>query len=143
MAKKPILFCWLVAALLVAGAPVAVADDLTGANRFLCSVVTVGRCDIDGCMDDTPDGALVPQFVIIDLGAKLLSTTPASGQNRTTPIETLRREKGLVVLQGLENGRAFSFVIAEKTGSASVAIAREQLVLAVSAMCTPMPAAQK
>lgn len=94
-------------------------------------------------MDDSPDGALVPQFVIIDLGAKLLSTTPASGQNRTTPIESLRREKGLVVLQGLENGRAFSFVIAEKTGSASVAIAREDLVLAVSAMCTPVPPAEK
>ncbi|HQQ75957.1 MAG TPA: hypothetical protein PLB01_01260 [Thermoanaerobaculia bacterium] len=143
MSKKPILFCWLVAALLVAGAPDAVADNLTGTNRFLCSVVTVGRCDIDGCMDDSPDGALVPQFVIIDLGAKLLSTTPASGQNRTTPIESLRREKGLVVLQGLENGRAFSFVIAEKTGSASVAIAREDLVLAVSAMCTPVPPAEK
>lgn len=141
MSKKPILFCWFVAALLAAATP-AIADDLTGANRFLCSVVTVGRCDIDGCMDDTPDGALVPQFVIIDLGTKLLSTTPASGQNRTTPIESLRREKGLVVLQGLENGRAFSFVIAEKTGSASVAIAREELVLAVSAMCTPMPAAK-
>lgn len=141
MSKKPILFCWLVAALLAGGAP-AVADDLTGSSRFLCSVVTVGRCDIDGCTDETPDGVLVPQFVIIDLGTKLLSTTPASGQNRTTPIESLRREKGLVVLQGLENGRAFSFVIAEKTGSASVAIAREELVLAVSAMCTPMPAAK-
>lgn len=36
MSKKPILFCWLVAALLVAGAPDAVADNLTGTNRFLC-----------------------------------------------------------------------------------------------------------
>lgn len=143
MSKKLFAAIGLSALLLVAAAPAAVADDLTGSNRFLCSVVTISRCYIDGCMDDTPDGALVPQFVIIDLGAKLLATTPASGQNRTTPIESLRREKGLIVLQGLENGRAFSFVIAEKTGSASVAIAREDLVLAVSAMCTPMPAAQK
>jgi hypothetical protein len=142
MSNKILTVCWLSVALLIASSPAAVADDLTGASRFLCSVVTVGRCDSDGCTDDTPDGALIPQFVIVDLGAKLLSTTPASGQNRTTPIASLRREGGLVVLQGLENGRAFSFVIAEKSGSASVAIAREELVLAVSAVCTPMPASQ-
>jgi len=127
---------------LVFTAPAAHADDLTGASRFLCSVVSVGRCDVDGCAVDTPEGTLIPQFVIVDLGAKLLSTTPASGENRSTPIESLRREGGLVVLQGLENGRAFSFVVAEKSGSASVAIAREELVLAVSAVCTPLPASR-
>jgi hypothetical protein len=143
MLRKPLNVCWLIAVALLAVSPALLADDLAGANRLLCSVVTVGRCDADGCMDETPDGALIPQFVIVDLGAKLLSTTPASGQNRSTPIESLRREGGLIVLQGLENGRAFSFVISEKTGNASVAIAREELVLAVSAACTPLPAPQK
>jgi hypothetical protein len=140
---RTLLAAGLLTASLVVTAPVAYADDLTGASRFLCSVVSVGRCDLDGCTDDTSDGALVPQFVIVDLGAKLLSTTPASGENRSTPIESLRREGGLVVLQGLQNGRAFSFVIAEKSGNASVAIAREELVLAVSAVCTPLPVSQK
>lgn len=143
MSKTSRTFCGLGIALLIAISPVAVADDLTGANRLLCSVVTVSRCYIDGCVDDTPDGALVPQFVIIDLGAKLVSTTPASGQNRTTPLESVRRQGGLIVLQGLENGRAFSFVIAERSGNASVAIAREDIVLAVSAACTVAPAPQK
>jgi|OpeIllAssembly_1097287.scaffolds.fasta_scaffold32495_2 hypothetical protein len=133
---------WLTVSLVVT-APAARADDLTGASRFLCSVVSVGRCDVDGCTVDTPDGALIPQFVIVDLGTKLLATTAASGQSRSTPIESVRRDAGLVVLQGLENGRAFSFVIGEKSGVASVAIAREELVLAVSAACTPVPASQK
>ncbi|HQR44682.1 MAG TPA: hypothetical protein PK598_01545 [Thermoanaerobaculia bacterium] len=143
MLRKPLNVCWLVALALLAVSPALLADDLAGANRFLCSVVTVGRCDVDGCMDDTPDSALIPQFVIVDLETKLLSTTAASGQNRSTPIESLRREGGLIVLQGLQNGRAFSFVVSEKTGNASVAIAREELVLAVSAACTPLPAPQK
>ncbi len=143
MNKRLFALCCLIAAPLFAGSGAALADDLTGANRFLCSVVSVGRCDIDGCTDDTPEGAVIPQFVIVDLGAKLLSTTPTSGENRSTPIESLRRDGGLVVLQGLQNGRAYSFVISEKSGSASVAIAREELVLAVSAACTPMPASQK
>jgi hypothetical protein len=143
LSRKALAVCLLSVALLIAASPPAVADDLTGTNRFLCSVVTISRCYIDGCLDDTPDGALVPQFVIIDLGAKLVSTTPASGQNRSTPLGSIRREGGLIVLQGLENGRAFSFVIAEKSGNASVAIAREDLVLAVSAACTVALAPQK
>jgi hypothetical protein len=142
MPKKTILGAGLIAALLVAGVPAA-ADGLTGANRFLCSVVTVGRCDVDGCRGDSPEGELIPQFIIVDLGAKLLSTTAASGENRSTPIEFLRREGGLLVLQGLQDGRAFSFVIGEKSGRASLAIAREELVVSVSAACTPAPASQK
>jgi len=120
-------------------APAARADDLSGSNQFLCSAVSVGRCDGGGCEDDTPEGANIPQFVTVDLDAKLLSTTPASGENRSTPIETLRRDGGLIVLQGLQNGRAFSFVIGEKSGRASIAIAREELVLSVFAACTPVP----
>jgi hypothetical protein len=142
MPRKRFTFFCLIAALLLAASPLALADDLTGASRFLCSAVSVGQCDANGCETSTPDDATIPQFVIVDLGAKLLSTTPASGQNRTTPIESLQRESGLIVLQGLQNGRAFSFVIGEKSGAASVAIAREELVLAVSAACTPFSKTQ-
>ncbi len=143
MPRKALTARWLIVVLLLVASPVAVADDLTGVSRVLCSVVTVGRCDVDGCTDDTPGGAVILQFVVVDLGAKLLSTTPASGENRSTPIESVRREGGLIVLQGLQNGRAFSFVIAGKSGNASVAIAREELVLAVSAAWTPLPTSQK
>jgi hypothetical protein len=131
----------LVGSLVLTG-PAARADDLTGASRFLCSAVSVSRCDGDGCDNETTEGANIPQFVTVDLDARLLSTTPTSGENRSTPIETVRREGGLIVLQGLQNGRAFSFVIGEKTGRASVAIAREELVLSVFAACTPVPRSQ-
>jgi len=140
MLRKALTVCSLIVVPLLAASSAALADDLTGASRFLCSTISVGRCDADGCEADTPEGANIPQFVTIDLGAKLVSTTPASGENRSTPLESVRREGGLIVLQGLQNGRAFSFVIGEKSGRASVAIAREELVLAVSAACTPLPA---
>jgi hypothetical protein len=138
MLRTSLVATLLLSPLLVA-APSGRADDLTGSSRFLCSAVSVGRCDGGGCENDTPEGANIPQFVTVDLDAKLLSTTPASGENRSTPIETLRRDGDLIVLQGLQNGRAFSFVIGEKSGRASIAIAREELVLSVFAACTPVP----
>ena len=75
----------------------------------------------------------------MDLAAKTLSTTAASGENRSTPIKNLEREEGMIILQGYENGRAFSFVIAEEDGMASIAVARDGLSVAVFGACTPMP----
>ena len=129
-----------IALVLVSAAPLA-ADDLTGADRFLCTAAQVTACYDDGeCLTLPPWELNVPQFIEVDLEARTLSTTKASGQNRSTPIANLEREKGQIVLQGYENGRAFSFLITEKTGMASIAVAREGLGVSIFGACTPMPA---
>ena len=118
----------------------AAADDLTGAERFLCSAAQVTACYDDGeCLTLPPWELNVPEFIQVDLGAGTLSTTAASGQDRSTPIKNLEREDGFIVLQGFENGRAFSFLIAEKTGRASIAVARDGLGVSVFGACTPLP----
>lgn len=116
------------------------ADDLTGATRLLCTAVQATGCWMDGnCESDLPWNLNVPQFIEVDLAGKRLSTTKASGENRTTPIEHLKREQGTIVLQGYEGGRAFSFVIVEQTGMTSVAVAAEDRAVVVFGACTPMP----
>jgi len=125
--------------LLLALAP-AQADDLTGADKLVCAAMTVVVCWEDGeCEEGTPSELNVPQFIEIDLKQKRLSTTKASGENRSTPIASLTRAEGEIVLQGQEAGRAFSFVISEETGRASVAVARNGLSVAVFGACTPAP----
>ncbi len=117
----------------------AQADDLSGADRFLCTAVQVTHCTETGeCTTDLPWNLNVPQFIEVDLGAKTLATTKASGENRSTPIAQMYREEGLIVLQGLENGRAFSFMISEQTGAATVAVARQGLAVSVFGACTPL-----
>ncbi len=117
-----------------------VADNLTGATSFLCAAVEVIACYEDGeCLQLPPWELNIPRFIEIDLKAGTLGTTEASGQNRSTPIKNLEREAGQIVLQGSQGGRAFSFLIDEKTGAASIAIAREGLVVAVFSACTSMP----
>ena len=133
---------WLIlaAGLLVLATNVK-ADELTGADRFLCSAAQATVCSIDGsCASEPPWKLDIPQFIEVDLGEKTLSTTEASGENRSTPIKNLERDEGMIVLQGYENGRAFSFVIAEEDGMASIAVARDGLSVAVFGACTPMPA---
>ncbi len=138
--KRPLLISLaLAAALLATGAR---ADDLRGTDQFLCTPVQAMNCLEGGeCAVDVPWNLNMPQFIQVDLGAKRLSTTKASGENRATPILHQSREGGFIVLQGLENGRAFSFAITEETGHVAVAVATEGKVVAVFGACTPMPAA--
>jgi hypothetical protein len=127
-----------------ASAPIASADDLTGQDRILCTAVEVTRCTESGtCSSELPWNLNIPQFIEIDLTAKKFSTTKASGENRSTPIRSLLREEGLLVLQGFEAGRAFSFVIHEESGMVSVAVARDGLTVSIFGACTPIPQPSK
>lgn len=131
----------MLAALALALATAVHADDLTGSDRFLCTAVQATHCTADGaCQTDLPWQLNVPQFIEVDLAARTLATTQASGENRATPIANVSRGDGLIVLQGLENARAFSFMISEQTGLATVAVAREGLGVTVFGACTPLPA---
>lgn len=133
----------LVLALLVLPAAAAVADDLTGQQSVLCTAVQATVCDDTAtCVIENPWDLNIPQFLELNLKDKTVSTTKASGENRSTPIRTLLREDGLIFLQGVEGGRAFSFVIEEKSGLLSAAVAREGKTVSVFGACTPMPAAK-
>ena len=125
-------------ALAVISTPAVLADDVSGAERLLCASIEATRCDLDGCVTSDPVLWNIPQFIVVDLNEKMLRTTEASGENRTTPAEVLRREDGVIVIQGMELGRAFSIVVSEDLGSMSASIAAEDLTVSVFGACTPL-----
>ena len=115
------------------------ADDLTKQDLLLCTAVTAMHCHDDGdCVVDVPWNLNIPQFIQVNLKDKKLSTTKASGENRSTPIRNLVREGGQIFLQGIEGGRAFSFVINEESGLMAVAVAADGRVVSVFGACTPL-----
>jgi hypothetical protein len=116
-----------------------VAEDLTDADQFLCSPIQATRCFPDGdCVTGPPWNWNIPQFIVVDLIGKMLSTTEASPELRTTPIRFNDRADGQIFLQGVERGRAFSLVITEETGMASIAVATDGMAVSVFGVCTPM-----
>ncbi|RLA03036.1 MAG: hypothetical protein DRQ54_11320 [Gammaproteobacteria bacterium] len=118
------------------------ADDVSGADRLLCASLEATRCSLDGCETKDPVMWNIPQFIEIDLENKRLQTTAASGERRATPITTLVREDGHIFIQGIEGGRAFSFVIHEASGELNAAVAASETATAVFAACTPLNAAE-
>jgi hypothetical protein len=134
-ARSAALFAVLVSCLV---APAALADSLSGHERFICSAVEASVCSAEGeCASGLSWDLQIPQFVLVDLNRKTLSTTEASDENRSTPILSQVREDGHIFLQGVQMGRAFSMVLKEDSGLASIAIAMDGLTLGVFGACTP------
>lgn len=120
-------------------APVTRADDLTGANRLICAAAKATECYLDGtCAQGEPEDWNVPRFMRVDLENKTLSTTRASGEQRSTALHSLIREGDRVFAQGSQSGRAVSLVLNQKTGVVSAAIVLDEHVLTVFAHCTPL-----
>jgi len=129
---------FLIAIFAVTSVPNLQADDVSGAERLLCASLEATRCTLDECVTEDPVLWNIPQFIEIDLKNKRLQTTAASGENRATPFTTLVREDGHIYIQGIEGGRAFSFVIHEASGELNAATASSEHATAVFAACTPL-----
>ena len=113
------------------------ADQLTGVDKFICAAAQVQIClEADSCYASSAWELDVPDFVVIDLKNKNVSTTKASGLNRSTPFSSFSRNDGRIYLQGVEQGRAFSFVIDEATGRMTAAVARDGVAVNVFGACT-------
>ena len=113
------------------------ADNLEGVDQMICATAQVQICiENDMCYSATPAELDVPDFVVIDTRRKTISTTKASNQNRSTEFTSVEKLDGLIYLQGVEGGRAFSFVIDEATGRMTVAVSRDGLSVSVFGACT-------
>jgi hypothetical protein len=119
------------------------ADDLTGVDRFICSAGSVSACCDDGeCASGTAAELGVPQFLVFDLVQKRVETTKASRLNRKTVLDNVKRADGQIAVQGIDNDRAYSFIIDEKSGglSATVAIPEAGCNVVGFGWCTPLTA---
>lgn len=115
----------------------AIADDVTGSERLLCAAADVVTCFEGGeCLTVEPWELDIPQFVVVDLKKKTLSTTKSSSESRSTPITTLQQDDTSILFQGIELGRAFSFTIDKDTGILTVAVSRDGMTVSIFGACT-------
>jgi hypothetical protein len=130
--------CLVGAGVLLAGK--ALADDLTGSAAFLCHGLSAARCEIDtgACDVKTPYELNLPDFLKVNIAEKSAATTAASGQARETQFRTVERVNGLIVLQGVDGERAFSWMITEATGEGTMTMSTPAAGLTVFTVCTPI-----
>jgi len=127
---------------LLCAAPLGAVESLAGQSQLLCVPVQATVCAETGeCVVDLPWNVNLPHFIEVDLDARVLRTTPASGENRMSPIEHLARVGDTIVFHGFEMDRAFSWVISESTGHVTAAIALDGMAVSVFGVCSPRSSA--
>jgi hypothetical protein len=114
------------------------ADSLLGVQHLLCAPGYVTHCSSGGeCELRPPENYNLPDFVRIDLEGQLILSTVASGDSQSTPIQHVTRANGEIYLQGVEDGRAYSFVIDEVNGDLSISIVSNGESATAFGACTP------
>ena len=112
------------------------AENVTNVDRLVCSAGQAHIClETGDCYRGTPFELGMPDFVVIDTKKRTISTTKASGQERSSKFASYDRSEGLIQLQGAEHGRAYSFVIHEETGLLTASIARDGMSVSVFGAC--------
>jgi hypothetical protein len=118
-------------------AGLASADSVFDEDRMVCAAGQVQIClENDTCYASSAAELAIPEFVVIDTKAKKISTTRSSGEDRSSSFTSFARSEGFIFLQGMESGRAFSFVIDEATGRMTAAVSRDGIAVNVFGACT-------
>jgi hypothetical protein len=129
---------WLLGVASLASGP-ALADALGDSNSLLCYGMTATVCAIDSntCETKEPWELNLPDFVNVDLRAKVLRSTDAAQETRETAIARVDRQDGRIVLQGSQGDRAFSWVMSQETGEGTIMINTFDTGVTVFTVCTP------
>ena len=114
---------------------VAGAADFQDAHNLLCVPTDLVECGGAGhCERVTAEDLGLPRFINVDLKEKELSGE-VEGQKNITTVHNIQKLEGKTVLQGAENGRAWSLVISHDTGAMSAAIAGDKTGFVVLGTC--------
>ena len=113
------------------------ADDVTGSDSLLCYGLSAARCEAgEACEAVEPWKLNLPDFVKLDLKGKRLQTTAASNDPRETPLQTVQRNNGTILIQGTQGERAFSWLITETSGEGTLSVAGVGQGVTVFTVCT-------
>jgi hypothetical protein len=114
--------------------PVAIlAAPMDGSAPMLCAVSSVTECArLGDCERSTPEAAEVPPFVRVNVPQRVLSSIDGA---RTSPITSVQRVNGRLMLQGTQNDRAWGIVINEANGRMSATVGEDDGAIVISGAC--------
>jgi hypothetical protein len=112
------------------------AEDLSGSDSLLCYGLSATRCELGAaCEALAPWQLNLPDFVKLDLRGKRIHTTAASSEERETPLQSVQRDNGTILIHGSQGGRAFSWLIDEMSGDGTLSVAGHGQGVTVFTVC--------
>ncbi len=115
------------------------AASFDGSEPLLCASVEAYDCSAGWeCLKGTAESINAPQFIRLDFEQKVARSTRLGGEERTVKIESMTREEGKLILQGVQLGLGWSMVITQESGTMALTAAGDQVVFVIFGACTPL-----
>jgi hypothetical protein len=121
----------------------SVAADFDGSKPLVCTVITVNECLGGGeCKAVLPGDVSLPQYLWVDVAKKSIQDKKA-GEGRKSPIESVKRFDGKLILQGAEEGRpnvrdgfGWTVAIMEDSGEMVLSASGDMVAISAFGVCT-------
>ena len=115
----------------------AAAGKYDGSVPLLCVPTSVTDCGAEGeCRRGTAESVNLPQFFKVDLKAM---TIRSEETGRESPIKSVERTNGKIIMQGAQAERGWTLVVSEDTGKMSETISADGEGFVIFGVCTLMP----
>jgi len=112
------------------------AADFDGSKPFLCASVDVSSCvPSQDCARESAQTVNAPQFFSVDVGQKTVSEIGGGSAARSTKIERVEHQSGLLILAGTDAGQAWSATVDESSGKISYSVVGDRMVVAAFGAC--------
>jgi hypothetical protein len=111
----------------------SLAADFDGKTPLICATYDADSCDPGQlCQRALPADIGLPQFMKIDFAKKTIE-----GTTRTTPIQSIDKAPGQVLMQGTELGFAWTLVLDSTNGDMTSTIVNRENTFVMFGACTP------
>jgi hypothetical protein len=116
--------------------PASAAGKYDGSAPMICAVTSLVECTADGkCERAAPqEGNNLPTFLRVDVKGGVLTANDGSG--RKTDIKTSNVVGEQLMLQGVDNGKAWNMVIGSGTGRWGGSVVEDDGSFAIFGSCT-------
>ncbi|MGR8949573.1 MAG: hypothetical protein ACU84Q_16130 [Gammaproteobacteria bacterium] len=123
----------LLSATLCAVSFTSLAASYDGSKVMICAPIDTITCAVGkACSRGEAEDVNLDRFLEVDVANK---TVTGIDTDRSTPIQNVNMDGEQLVLQGSQNGRAWSATISQKTGELTVGIAGHNEAFTVFGAC--------
>lgn len=127
---------FLAGLLLLIGSAAVKAGPYDGTANLICSSIHTVECSGDGsCFQGRAEDINLPQFFRLHFDEMVVRRRTPEGNERSSKIDTLRRDAGELILQGVEEGLAWSLVVDEDVGRMTLTASSDDTAFAIFGAC--------
>jgi hypothetical protein len=114
------------------------AGEFDGSRPLLGAVIELHECAVDNdCEEVTIEEINFVRFLEFNFKNKQITGTRANGQGLATEIKSQVSMNGMLILQGVENGRGWTITISEATGKMALTVSGDEEGFVVFGACIP------